>query len=304
MEAGGMEDLGTLGGPESAAYGVSADGLVVVGYAVNKDGYARAFRWTVAGGMRDLGTLGGDESHAYDVSKDGSVVVGWTQKKDGLYESLFHRAFRWTLEGGMQDLGTIGNANWTEAHGVSADGSVVVGWAGFFASGEVRNVRAFRWTMMRGMQNLGTPLGAILSWAHSVSADGSAVVGWGEDELRRARAFRWTQAGGMRDLGTLPTTFDEIKIWRGWAYGVSADGSVVVGLAKDVVGGEQRAFRWTQAGGMEDLNRTYASLLSDGSRLEEARAISPDARYIVGRGYNGKMNRKEAFLLDTGGNRQ
>jgi hypothetical protein len=51
---------------------------------------------------------------------------------------------------------------------------------------------------------------------------------------------------------------------------------------------------------MEDLNTTYASLLTNGSVLWEARAISPDGRYIVGWGYNAATNRIEAFLLDTG----
>jgi hypothetical protein len=51
---------------------------------------------------------------------------------------------------------------------------------------------------------------------------------------------------------------------------------------------------------MEDLNTTYASLLTNGSGLVEARAISPDGRYIVGRGYNAATRRDEAFLLDTG----
>jgi probable HAF family extracellular repeat protein len=54
-----MQDLGTLGGSYSWAYGVSADGAVVVGRAYNAVGY-RAFRWTAAGGMQDLGTLGGE----------------------------------------------------------------------------------------------------------------------------------------------------------------------------------------------------------------------------------------------------
>jgi probable HAF family extracellular repeat protein len=40
------------------AYGVSADGSVVVGYGCNAAG-RRAFRWTASGGMQDLGTLGG-----------------------------------------------------------------------------------------------------------------------------------------------------------------------------------------------------------------------------------------------------
>jgi hypothetical protein len=48
---------------------------------------------------------------------------------------------------------------------------------------------------------------------------------------------------------------------------------------------------------MEDLNTTYASLLTN-SHLQRATAISPDGRYIVGWGYNAE--RWEAFLLDTG----
>jgi hypothetical protein len=51
---------------------------------------------------------------------------------------------------------------------------------------------------------------------------------------------------------------------------------------------------------MEDLNTTYASLLTNGSVLVRAFAISPDGRYIVGSGYNAATRRGEAFLLDTG----
>jgi len=90
-------------------------------------------------------------------------------------------------------------------------------------------------------------------------------------------------------------------IWLGGgseAYGVSADGSVVVGYAYNAAV-QRRAFRWTASGGMEDLNVTYASLLTDGSKLVGAFAISPDGRYIAGWGYNAATRRIEAFLLDT-----
>ena len=184
--------------------------------------------------MQDLGTLGGRESGAWGVSADGAVVVGWAKNESGQ-----RRAFRWTVDGGMQDLGDLGGGGGV-AYGVSADGSVVVG----MATNAAERYRAFRWTE-EGMQDLGD-LGGIWSWAYGVSADGAVVVGWAHNAAWQARAFRWTAAGGM-----------------------------------------------------EDLNRTYASLLTPGSVLWEARAISPDGRYIVGRGWNAATGRWEAFLLDT-----
>ncbi len=273
-----------LGGSESEASGMSADGSVVVGWAENARGNQCAFRWTVLGGMQDLGTLGGSGSAAYGVSADGSVVVGWAKNASGRL-----RAFRWTKVGRIHDLGTLGGSG-SAAYGVSADGSLVVGWAENARSYR----RAFRWTAAGGMQDLGT-LGGDWSVACSVSADGSVVVGWAENASGDRHAFRWTASGGMQDLGTLGG--DESV-----AFGVSADGSVVVGRAKDA-SGQWRAFRWTIASGMEDLNETYASLLTDGSRLLAARAISPDGRYIVGQGYNAATGRTEAFLLDTRGTR-
>jgi probable HAF family extracellular repeat protein len=142
------------------------------------------------------------------------------------------------------------------------------------------------------MQDLGT-LGGEWSVASGVSADGAVVVGWSHDAAGNWRAFRWTASGGMQDLGTLPGGGGS------FARGVSADGAVVVGYAYNAAG-QLCAFRWTAARGMEDLNTTYASLLTNGSVLRVARAISPDGRYIVGWGTNAATNRIEAFLLDTG----
>ena len=180
-------------------------------------------------------------------------------------------------------LGTLGGY-WSEAYGVSADGAVVVGWA-VNAAGQPR---AFRW--QNGvMQDLGT-LGGSESAARGVSANGAVVVGWAYNAAGQERAFRW-ENGVMQDLGTLGGG-------RSRAYGVSADGAVVLGGAENAPG-QVRAFRWTVGGGMEDLNITYASLLTDGSELWVASAISPDGRYIVGWGYNATTRRWEAFLLDT-----
>ena len=77
-----MVDIGALGGNYSIAYGVSADGSVVVGYS-NTGSATHAFRWTSAGGMVDIGTLGGANSVANGVSADGSVVVGYSDTAVG-----------------------------------------------------------------------------------------------------------------------------------------------------------------------------------------------------------------------------
>ena len=277
-----MQDLGTLGGNQSVAYGVSADGSVVVGWALDTSNRHRAFRWTASNNqMQDLGTLGGNESVAYGVSANGSVVVGMAADTDNRA-----RAFRW-VNGTMQNLGAFeGNYSW--ARGVSADGSAVVGYS--IAANNLR--RAFRWTVSNNqIQDLGT-LGGAESFAYGVSDDGSVVVGYAFNMSGDWRAFRWTASNNqMQDLGTLGGS-------RSFAFGVSANGAVVVGWASNS-SGLQRAFRWTTNGEMEDLNITYASLLTNGSSLRSANAISPDGRYIVGWGYNAATERNEAYLLDT-----
>jgi probable HAF family extracellular repeat protein len=55
-----MADLGIMpGGANAMAYGVSADGTVIVGAADNGAGNTRAFRWTKTYGMVDIGIAGG-----------------------------------------------------------------------------------------------------------------------------------------------------------------------------------------------------------------------------------------------------
>jgi len=244
-EADGVQSLGYLAGDgtgaldEAKALDVSDDGSVVIGHSnagAETDFNFRAFRWTEAGGMVSLGTLDdGDNtaSFAYGVSGDGLVVVG----SSNTAEDRGQTAFRWTEAGGMVSLGRLNDGNVSEAFDVSEDGSVIVGQA---ANGAANNsLRAFRWTEETGLVVLEGAGSATLIRANAVSGDGSVIVGiansGGGGENGGQRAFRWTEetAGQivedwLRDAGATIET----NVTRE-AYGVSDDGTIVVGETED-----------------------------------------------------------------------
>lgn len=254
-----MVSLGALpGGTFSAAYGTNADGSVVVGYSVIASlGELHAFRWTEdTNTMSDLGVLnGGTRSVAFAVSANGSVVVG--DAEDGnLGANEF--AFRWdSTSQVMTSLGTLAGDLNSAARGVNADGSVVVGWSVGIDALE----RAYRWTQASNMMVDLDPLNpGRASRAFGVNADGSVVVGESQRIGGGYQAFRWTEDTGLisveewlRAAGvTVASDFTEV------ARGVSADGSVVVGVAEN-----SSAFiaRVSSIGsGIIDVNEFYASL--------------------------------------------
>jgi probable HAF family extracellular repeat protein len=119
----GMRGLGVLPGDTSSdAFGISADGSTVVGisYGPNRQ---RAFRWTAATGMQDLNF--GLFSGAADLTPDGSVIVGFSGQD----------AMLWDASHGPRKLADIlaeagvSIGGWTslDAHGISADATIVVG---------------------------------------------------------------------------------------------------------------------------------------------------------------------------------
>jgi len=289
----GMVGLGDLAGgfTESKAFGVSSDGTVVIGTSSSASG-DEAFRWTSSGGMVGLGDLGGPifGSRGSGISADGSVVVGDAFSPSGT------EAFRWTSSGGMVGLGglpgSIGVG--TEAWGVSANGSVVVGLGNSATGG----TEAFRWTSGGGMVGLGDlPGGLFRSTARGVSADGGVVVGDSSSAASGdffTEAFRWTSGGGMVGLGDLPG-----GPFRSLALGVSADGNVVVGWSMIALMGSE-AFVWTQANGMErliDVLMANGATGLTGWTLESAQAISANGQWVVGFGTN-PVGASEAFLAN------
>jgi probable HAF family extracellular repeat protein len=283
QEVDGYQDLGWLNGyTHTYAYGVSADGSVVIGTATLSS-TSQAFRWTQGNGMQSLGTLNsGTYSNASGVNANGTVVVG------GAYDgssSQATRAYRWTQATGMQSLGTLNGGMLSEARGVNADGSVVVGRA---ADGnDQNNMRAFRWTQATGMESLGTLNSGSDSYANGVNADGSVVVGSAIDGSagNRNSAFRWTHATGMQSLGTMNNGYSSS------ASAVNADGSVIVGFGNDGSSGQEtRAFRWTQAYGMQSLG------VLNGGNYTVASGVNADGSVVVGRATDGSAgNTVRAF---------
>jgi uncharacterized membrane protein len=249
----GLEALGYS--TPSRAYGVSRDGSVVVGM------WHGAFRWTRETGMVgfvfeqrgcELRAIG----EAYDVSDNGKVMVGifeacgvggFRYSESSFIEIGFDNPAKsisadgsvvagysawggcacpwiWTQSGGYQLLSDVCEESpCSSAHGISADGLVVVGRAGD---------EAYRWTEAGGVEILGDlPGGDLYSGALAASADGSIIVGGCYLEDRSKKAFIWDDENGMRNLRDV--LIAQGVDLTGWvlqeATGISDYGATIVG---------------------------------------------------------------------------
>ncbi len=221
----GIVGIGYLGdGFQSRAFGISADGSVVVGDSWTTS-TIEAFRWTGAGGMVGLGTLpGGAFAQAFDVSADGSVVVGLSFTPPSIGE-----AFRWTSAGGMVGLGILPGAELSTASVVSPDGSVVVGEnliGGRFET--------FRWTSSGGMVGLGVPSGFAQSTASGISGDGSIIVGTLWTDGFGSEAAVWDATNGWRTVSDVLTALGvSIGSQLLGATDITPDGCAILGESFD-----------------------------------------------------------------------
>ena len=105
-----VTDLGTLGGDNSAAYGVNNLGQVT-GYAdLTNDSARHAYLYS-NGAMTDLGTLGGTVSYGYAISNAGHVT-GYSVFPSGNFQAFL---------ASMGSIGNIGsfnnNTQASEGHG-------------------------------------------------------------------------------------------------------------------------------------------------------------------------------------------
>jgi probable HAF family extracellular repeat protein len=277
---GVITKLGTLGGKRSTAYGVSADGRVVVGAADGPQSEFFAFRWT-GGTMVSLGVIPeskGFASAAFAASADGSVIVGNSQ---GAIAG--RQPFRWVKSRGM-DAGTMISLDAKDgskgtARSTNADGSIVVGQV-LVTGGQFDEV-AFRW--VGGQRTLLGTLGGRSSNASATNADGSVVVGFSKNQRGRQEAFRWVN-GVMTGLGHMSPGDSEFN--GSTANAVSADGNIVIGNSFGGRAEDAHVFRWTPTEGMQSVRLMLeaAGVRLTDWQLGSVTGVSADGRVLVGHG--------------------
>jgi probable HAF family extracellular repeat protein len=279
--------LGSLPGSSTSfiVKGLSPNGQWVVGFSESAEG-TQAVVWSEATGLIALGDLpGGEFLSMGEAVADNGTVVGRGHSANVCTDcSNPWEAFRWTSSGGMVGMGDLpGGSFWSEATGISADGTVIVGRGNHGPQIGAPWHEAWRWTAQTGMVPLGRLYQEGYSYADGVSADGSVVVGESRNFGFYPEPFRW-QNGIMTALGYLEPHHD-----YGYARAVSGDGQTVVGFSTEFGSGEpNHAFRWTAETGM-----TYLGDLPDGRRAQIARGVSHDGSRVVGSGQSGK-----AFIWD------
>src|SRR5687767_14485061 len=120
---------------------------------------------------------------------------------------------------------------------VSDDGSVV---AGNLANG---GFGAFRWTQATGLVPLGGQTYGGGAGLTAVSADGTVIAATiGSVDSVHNTQGRWTQGGGWQELmPPLPPDGGEVDDDYGSVWGLSGDGTTVVGLGGTTTGQASRA---------------------------------------------------------------
>ena len=171
--------------PYTNARATSSDGSVVVG-----DSNGQAFRWTEGGGIVGLGFLDqvSDQefppyypsSIALATSADGTMVVGNASRRPLEYIGAYSysEAVLWTEDGGMVRLRATTDSSFSYATGVSADGTVIVG----YFEGPLTDDHGPQPVRWDGSHTIVLPSGSNgygfhASKATGVSGDGSVVIG-------------------------------------------------------------------------------------------------------------------------------
>lgn len=297
----------------AAAYGVSADGTIVVGNTG-----LEAFRWTQAGGYERLGWLPDPSpaSSARAISADGLRIVGWSSSTQHVT-----RGFVWEASTGMVPLEPI-----SYSLPVALSGAYAIGFQGQWIGGYSYDVNidqatvwdaptnplsldpnglqntsyvnaiaaeapyavgtyspgaqaeeGFRYHAATGWMPIGFPVGATRTRMQCVSADGQILFGTALFGQGWA-PVRWSTQHGFEVLSGAPTNSPTTHVWA-----CNAAGTVAVGVVED--NGVRKAFYWSEATGFAFLKAFLADRGATGlfsSTRLDPRALSADGNVIVG----------------------
>jgi len=306
-----VKDLGTLGGAEGVAEGISDRGWVVGSANLAGDLNGHAFLWR-DGVMTDLGTLGGQNSQEqWPVKDNRGLIVGSaeTSTLDPLKEDFcgFHAnsgvpstgliclGFLWQ-DGVMTALATLGGNN-AQAVGVNDLGQVV----GFAEQStqyqncslpQVLDIQAVVWEPSGEIDTLAPLPGDLSAWAIGINNYGQ-VIGVSGDCV----SPNFNGNGG--------TTPQHVVIWQHGAVtnlktlgGSSAFPSAI--NSRGQVAGESNlagdtnfhTFLWTKDSGMQDLKTLPGDVNSGAFGLNDQGAV-------VGGSCDVNVNCR-AFLWENG----
>jgi probable HAF family extracellular repeat protein len=231
----GTVDLGSSGGNSSSSRPncVSADGSVCAGWDADPvTGAWRANSWSQVNGALLLGSLDPNDpingwSECWAISADGRYIAG--SSGTGLSTPSgwgLEHLFRWDSSNGLVDRGTCnvdpfgwGSHN-TVPTGMSADGVVIVGWAGgggpFGSRAPFVSREGAAMTLLQDdLLALGLPEASTWTFAEAtgISADGRTITGLAYDPNFNSFAFRVTYpavsqtycTAKINSLGCVPT---------------------------------------------------------------------------------------------------
>ncbi len=142
---------------------------------------------------------------------------------------------------------------------------------------------------------VGMAPGTAASRVYGLSADGRTAAGYSQEETSGTThypGFRWSADSGRNDFGVGLAPFLTL------GYGISGDGTTIVGGAQNTELSGSTAFRWTESGGFVSMG------LLAGSSQSVARDASHNGSVIVGTASNGPGSGTQAFRWTESGGMQ
>ena len=235
----GLQDLGTLGGPDSGAFLINENGQIsgwsFTNSTVNSTtGFPTLdpFFWE-NGKMLDMGTLGGVLGRSFALNNRGQVA-GFS---DLAGDQSCH-PFLWDQSGGMKDLGTLGGDSGL-AYFVNDAGEVVgsANVTGAFGCDNGAQNHAFLWR--NGvMTDLGAPDGDTCSGAVAINSKGQIVGGGDDCNGGLLHAFLSEDGGPAVSLDTLIPSNLGLQLM----YGVYINDAGEIASVGAISNGDIRAF--------------------------------------------------------------